>query len=57
MAKSKINIPIKRLIDSLVIPEGLAGEKSELLPEPGYGLMENPFFKEKGKGKKKKKKK
>ena len=27
MAKYKINVPIKRLMDSILIPEGLAGDK------------------------------
>ncbi len=41
MAKYRINVPIKRLMDSMLIPE--------------EGLLENPFF-EVGKKKKKKKK-
>ena len=55
MAKYKINVPIKRLMDSMLIPEELVGEKKEQLPEPGLGLLENPFF-DAGKKKKKKKK-
>jgi hypothetical protein len=57
MAKYRINIPIKRLMDSILIPEGLGGEKKDQLPPPGLGLMENPFFKASKKKKKKKKKK
>ena len=54
MAKYKINIPIKKLMDSMLIPNGPIKEGVEL-PEPGYGLLENPFF-DAGKKKKKKKK-
>ena len=55
MAKYKINIPIKRLLDGLLTPD-LSFNKNQMVdfPAPGYGLIENPFFVE---GKKKKKKK
>ena len=59
MAKYKVNVPIKKLMDSMMVPSGGTKDKYDLLPEPGQGLMVNPFFKgkkkKKGKGKKKKK--
>jgi hypothetical protein len=54
MTKYKINKPLKKLMESTVIPEYMWGEKLNDLPPFGYGLMENPFF---AGGKKKKKKK
>ena len=58
MAKYKINVPMKELADALLIPEGFNDEqKLEQIPEPGYGLLRNPFFKTKKKKKKKGKKK
>jgi hypothetical protein len=36
-----------------LIPEDVVGEKAFLLPEPGTGLMNNPYFKSKKKKKKK----
>jgi hypothetical protein len=59
MAKYKINIPMKELTEALLIPTGhLEEEKLKILPDPGLGLLNNPFFKtkKKKKGKKKKKK-
>lgn len=56
MAKYKLSVPYKKLAEAMLVPEGLTDENDlELLPEPGYGLIDNPFMKEKGKKKKKKK--
>ena len=44
MAKYKINIPLKKLMDSIVIPERLEGKAAlNNLPAQGLGLMENPI--------------
>jgi hypothetical protein len=56
MAKYKINIPMKRLIDGMLSPDLMTDcNKLSNLPELGLGLLDNPFF-EAGKKKKKKKK-
>lgn len=54
MAKYKINIPIKKLIDGMLSPDYTYDNRSIELPEPGNGLIENPYF-EGAKTKKKKK--
>lgn len=54
MAKYKINIPTKQLMESTVIPEYIYGDKLNNLPRFGMGLLINPLF---AAGKKKKKKK
>lgn len=40
-------------MNAMLIPEDVVGEKAQLLPEPGTGLLTNPFFKTKKKKKKK----
>ena len=58
MARYKINIPMATLQNALMIPVDVIDEdKKNELPEPGLGLLTNPFFKTKKKKKKKKKKK
>ena len=42
MARYKINIPINKLMDSIVIPENLKGEALNNLPGAGMGLLDNP---------------
>ena len=57
MAKYRINIPMKKLIDGMLIPDLISDEsKLQQLPEIGYGLIENPCFEAGKKGTKKKKK-
>ena len=51
LAKFKIKVPVKQLKTSLLLPE-VNQVSLPKLPEPGAGLMRNPFYKEK-KGKKK----
>lgn len=55
LAKFKIKVPAKQLKTSLLLPE-LPPANVTKLPQPGAGLLMNPFYKEK-KGKKKGKKK
>jgi len=56
LGKFRINVPMRTLATSLLIPDKVAKDKLLPLPTPGNSLLKNPFFKEK-KGKKKKKKK
>lgn len=61
MAKNKINIPLKSLMNALVIPKGLTeDQKLSKIPRSDFGLIKNPFppkkKSKKKKGKKKKKK-
>ncbi|KAL4510770.1 hypothetical protein ABPG72_004924 [Tetrahymena utriculariae] len=57
MAKYKLSVPYKKLKDAIIVPEGLTNKEDlELIPDPGQGLIRNPFMKEKKKKKKKKRK-
>jgi hypothetical protein len=56
LAKFRINVPMRTLATSLLVPDKIPVGQLKPLPEPGLGLLKNPFYKEK-KGKKKKKKK
>lgn len=51
LAKYKIAVPMKRLMNSLITP--VERERHLDLPEPGFGILENPFM-EKEKEKRKK---
>ena len=42
LAKNRIAIPIKRLLNSLVTPI-IQLRNADDLPKPGHGLMQNPF--------------
>ncbi len=56
MAKYRLNVPLQKLMDSMMIPDGLTKDQQDILPVPGDGLLENPFFVVKKKKKKKGKK-
>ncbi len=57
MAKNKINIPYKVIVDSMLVPEGFSKNNDKLaqLPAAGSSLLEDPTFKVAKKKKKKKK--
>ncbi|KRX10921.1 hypothetical protein PPERSA_12045 [Pseudocohnilembus persalinus] len=54
MVKYKVNVQLKKLMDSIVIPEQITGAKANIFPTPGMQLYEDIFAKE-AKTKKKKK--
>lgn len=45
MAKYKLNVPLNRLMTAIMTPSSTK-QRSDELPEPGYGLLENPYKQE-----------
>ena len=57
LVKNKIQVPIKTLMNAMIIPEMIPNDNSDKLPKPGDNMYSNPYMKTKKKKKKGKKKK